>query len=239
MPAQFQDYWDKNIDRWGDKYLDISHGHEAFDRPAWFTSIYNSTIGRIERRLMKERYRRTIAFLDKNIEPGVVFSDLGCGTGIFVVEAAKRGAIVNAIDFSESSLATTRRNVEANAPNADVSYIHADLQDDKPLPESYVALAMGVTPYLTDIDKFIAKAIRSAAILCIQYTDPNHWANRIRRTMPVLDVRSLQYYSSDEVDASYDKHDGFLCWRDKFATGYIDVVTNSKKFHFEKVDYPR
>lgn len=239
MPEQFQSYWDQNIDKWGEKYLDISHGHEVFDRPAWFTSVYNATIGRIERRLMKERYRRTIAFLDKNIEPGVVFSDLGCGTGIFVVEAAKRGAIVNAIDFSESSLATTRRNVEANAPNADVRYIRADLQDDVSLPESYVALAMGVTPYLTDIDKFIAKVIPSTAILCVQYTDARHWANRIRRAIPMLDVRSLQCYAPDEVDASYDKHGGFLCWRDKFATGYIDVVTDPKKFHFEKVGYPR
>lgn len=97
---------------------------------------------------------------------------------------------------------------------------------------------MGVTPYLTDIDKFIAKVTSRTSVLCVQYTDPNHWANRIRKAFPALDVRSLQCYSPDEVDVSYDKHGGFLCWRDKFATGFIDVVTDPKKFKFEKVDYP-
>jgi len=33
MPAQFQAYWNENIDKWGEKYLDISHGHETFGRP--------------------------------------------------------------------------------------------------------------------------------------------------------------------------------------------------------------
>ena len=77
---------------------------------------------------MKERYRWTIAFLDEYVKPGTVFSDLGCGTGIFVVEAAKRGGIVNAVDFSESSLVATRRAVETCAPDAKVTYVRADVQ---------------------------------------------------------------------------------------------------------------
>lgn len=221
---KFQDYWNKNIDKWGEKYLEISHGHEVFDRPAWFTSLYNATIGRLERRLMKERYRRTIAFLDEHVGPGTAFSDLGCGTGIFVVEAAKRGArVINAIDFSESSLAITRRRVEEHVPGADVRFIQADLQTAD-LPEVDVTLAMGVTPYLADVDAFIANALPKTKIMCCQFTDSSHWASRIRRAIPALDVRSLQCYEPEYIRAQYARHNGIILERKRFASGYIDIV---------------
>ena len=216
MPEQFQDYWDKNIDKWADKYLDISHGHETFDRSALFAALYNSTIGRLERRLMKERYLRTMDFLNRSLQPGMVFSDLGCGTGIFVVEAARRGASVNAVDFSKSSLEATRRTVEMHAPDAKVTYIQADLENVD-LPQSDVTLAMGVTPYLTDIKAFITNALPKTAIMCVQYTDPDHWASRIRKTFPVLDVRSLQCYGQAEIQAIYLQHGGVLQSRKPFA----------------------
>jgi SAM-dependent methyltransferase len=230
MPDKFQEYWNKNIDQWGHKYFDVSHGHETFDRPAWFTAIYNATAGKLERKLMKERYRRTIAFLDEYVKHGLVFSDLGCGTGIFVVEAAKRGAVVNAVDFSESSLSTTRKTVARYAPDAEVTFIQADVQTGA-LPKSDVTLAMGVTPYLTDIEAFLSNALPKTKILCCQYTDPNSWASLIRRALPVLDVRSLQCYSKDEISALYAKYGGTLCRRERFASGYIDVVANVEHLH--------
>lgn len=228
-----QDYWDKNIEKWAEKYLDISHGHETFDRPSWFTAAYNATIGRLERRLMKERYRRTIAFLDRYVKPGVVFSDLGCGTGIFVVEAAKRGAVVNAVDFSESALNATRKTVGMYAPDAKVTFIQADVQAGE-LPRSDVTLAMGVTPYLTDIEAFISNALPKTKVMCCQFTDPHNWASRVRRVVPMLDVRSLQCYSREEVDAAYRQSGGVKCEREKFASGFIDVVANIEHLDQQK-----
>jgi len=235
MPEKFQDYWDKNIDLWGEKYLDISHGHEKFNRPAWFTAAYNATIGQLERKLMKERYRRTIELMDLHVKPGSVFSDLGCGTGIFVVEAAKRGASVNAIDFSESALASTRRNVEANVPGANVKYVQADLQNVDNLPESDVSLAMGVTPYLTSIDQFTKEALSKTHILCVQYTDPYNWASIVRKMIPALDVRSLQCYDPEYVDGLYTQHRGLLYDRRKFASGFIDQVFNIEKIPAQEI----
>jgi precorrin-6B methylase 2 len=228
MAEKYQDYWDRNINQWGDKYLEISHGHETFDRPAWFTAVYNATIGVLERRLMKERYRRTIAFIDEYVQPGTVFSDLGCGTGIFVVDAAKRGAVVNAIDFSESSLNTSRRTVSTYVPDAAVTFTQANIQVDE-LPKSDVTLVMGVTPYLSDVEAFMANALPKTGVMCVQYTDPNHWASRIRRALPLLDVRSLQCYDKNMISSLYAKHGGVLCRRDNFASGYIDVVANVER----------
>lgn len=227
MTTDYRNYWDKNIDLWGEKYLDISHGHETFDRPAWFTAAYNATIGQLERRLMKERYRRTVAFLDEYIKPGVTFSDLGCGTGIFVVEAARRGAVVNAVDFSESALNSTRQAVERFTPDATVTYTKIDLQTGD-IPESEVSLSMGVTPYMADIEAFICNAIPKTRILCLQFTDSRNWASRVRRAIPLIDVRALQCYSRQEIDATYRKCSGIVCEREKFASGFIDIVANAE-----------
>jgi SAM-dependent methyltransferase len=147
MTGNYENYWNKNIDLWADKYLEISHGGETFDRPSWFTGLYNATIGRVERRLMKQRYALTVEFIEEYVKPGTRFSNLGCGPGIFVVEAARRGAIVNAVDFSESSLKAARRIVERNAQGASITFIQADLQKN-PVPKADVTLAMGVTPYI-------------------------------------------------------------------------------------------
>jgi hypothetical protein len=226
MTNKYRDYWNRNIDLWGDKYLEISHGHESFDRPAWFISLYNATIGRLEQKLMKERYRRTISFIDEYVNPGIRFSDLGCGTGIFVVEAARRGAIVSAVDFSEASLNTTRKTVESLALEASVTFLQMDVQTGS-LPQADVTLAMGITPYLTDIEAFLLNVLPKTQILCCQYTDPYNWASIIRRAFPFLDVRSLRCYGKSQVDAAYRKNGATLVKREPFASGYIDIVAGS------------
>jgi len=84
-----------------------------------------------------------------------------------------------------------------------------------------VTLAMGVTPYLTDIKAFIANSPpRTRTMLC-QFTDPHDWASRVRRTFPVLNVRSLQC-RQDEVDEAFRNNGGILHDRRRFTSGLID-----------------
>jgi SAM-dependent methyltransferase len=219
----YKSYWDRNIDSWSDLYLDISHGHETYDRPAWFTRAYHSTIGKHERRLMAQRYALTLDFIDKYVTPGSVLSDLGCGTGIFTVEALRRGASVNAIDFSDSSLRTTQRTVEKHIPEGKVVYQQANVQTDA-LPNSDVTLAMGLAPYLSDIGAFLDRALPATKTMLCLYMDPNHWANRIRSTIPFLNVRELQFAEKSEVDRHYARLGFNLIQRQPFATGYVDLV---------------
>jgi predicted RNA methylase len=222
-PEKYRSYWESNISKWGELYLDISHGHESLWGPKWFTSAYRSTIGRLERKLMAQRYARTIEFLDAHVKPGVVFSDVGCGTGIFVIEALRRGATVNAIDFTASALKITRENVEKNCPGGQVNYFQMDVQEQK-LPKSDVLLAMGVTPYFSDLSAFLDNALPSTrAIFCL-YIDPSHWANRLRSALPFLNVRGLRYFGRGDVDKLYAKHGWTLVERKQFATGYIDFA---------------
>lgn len=219
----YRAYWDTNIERWGDYYLEMSHGHEALEAPTWFAAIYRVSIGRLERKLMAERYARTVGFLDTYIKPGIVLNDLGCGTGIFTVHALKRGAIVNAIDFAEGSIKATRNNVEAHVANAKAAFIVADVANHN-LPKSDVSLAMGLSPYIADLDSFLENVLQSTDLLCCLYVDPRRWSNRLRTALPFLNVRRLKFHHPSDVDRNYRRHRWNLLSREKFATGYIDVA---------------
>lgn len=222
--SNYRDYWEHNVDAWGEYYLDISHGHESLHGPKWLSALYRPTIGRLERRLMTERYARTIQFLDHYVKSGTVVSDLGCGTGVFVIEALKRGAKVNAVDFTQSALATTKKSVEKYFPKGEVSYHQLDIQEMAP-PASDITLAQGLTPYISDLPAFMKNALSKTGVLFCLYADPDHWANKLRRSLPFLDVRRLRYHSRESVDALYKTHGWSLIERRDFATGYLDLAS--------------
>jgi SAM-dependent methyltransferase len=229
MQYDFRAYWERNIQQWGNYYLDISHGHEQLHAPGWATALYRASIGHIERRLMAERYVHTLAFLDANVRPGIVLSDLGCGTGIFTVQALLRGGTVNAVDFAESAIKMTKETVARHVPTGTVRYLVADVVH-QPLPRSDVTLAMGIAPYITDLYAFLGNVLGSTNLLCCLYVDPARWENRLRTICPLLNVRRLQFHSRVDVGRIYAKHGWILVERTDFATGYIDVA---------KVEEPR
>ncbi|MDE2166812.1 MAG: 50S ribosomal protein L11 methyltransferase [Alphaproteobacteria bacterium] len=219
----YRDYWEANIDKWGDYYFDISHGQEELSGPRWCSQLYRRIIGKLERKLMVDRYRRTIAFLDAHIKPGVIFSDVGCGTGIFVVEALRRGAIVNAIDFAQSALEITQDRVNKYASTGVVTYYPLDVRQQA-LPRSDVTLAMGLAPYVAELEPFFANVLANTKLMYCLYVDPSHWANRIRTLLPALNVRHLQFHRPHDVDLLYARHNWQLIERQKFATGYLDLA---------------
>ncbi len=177
---------------------------------------------------MHERYNYTRQFLVTYVQPGAVVADLGCGPGLFVIESLKLGAgTVHAVDFSEAALEVTREAVRRLSPGGDVLYLCADVQT-RPLPKSDVAVAMGLTPYLTDLPVFLSSALSSTKILLCLYADPDHWANRLRRRLPFLDVRNLHTYSQNFVDEAYLKNGARLLTRRKSGTCFIDIVSSGR-----------
>jgi 2-polyprenyl-3-methyl-5-hydroxy-6-metoxy-1,4-benzoquinol methylase len=216
-------YWNENIDRWGELYLDISHGHEQLNAPGWMRWIYSRTILRHEARLMAERYRLTIAFIERHVRPGMTVVDVGCGTGIFTVEMLKRGARVIAVDFAESALASTRALVEKTLSSADVDYRLIDVSETR-LPDSDAVLAMGVTPYLTSIAPFYDNILPTTKLFYCLILDPRNWANRLRTMIPALNVRRMHWFAPEEIDSILARHRWRLVERAPFATGYLDLA---------------
>jgi SAM-dependent methyltransferase len=228
-PDKMQDYWNQNIEKWGDLYLDISHSHEALRAPAWLAFLYRKIVIPREAVLMAQRFRLTMSFIDEYVREGMVVADVGCGTGIFTAEMVRRGAHVKAIDFAQNSLNLTRSAVERLAPEKKdrVEYLLMDVSKQR-LPDSDVVLAVGVTPYLQDIGPFYDNILPTTKIFYCLILDPSHWANRVRGLLPMLNVRDMHWFAKSEVDSILARHDWELVRRTPFASGYLDLARNRK-----------
>lgn len=229
-PNKAQDYWNQNIDKWSDLYLELSHSHETLRAPGWLDFLYKKIIMPREARLMTERFRLTMMFIDGHIREGTVAVDVGCGTGIFTVEMLRRGARVKAVDFAQKSLDLTRSLVEKRLPERkdNVEYLLMDVSTQR-LPDSDVVLAMGVTPYLQEIGPFYDNILPTTGIFYCLVLDPDHWANRIRRLLPLLNVRGVHWFPRSEIDAVLRRHNWRLIERKSFASGYLDLAQNQNR----------
>lgn len=227
-PNKTQKYWNDNIDKWADLYLEVSHSHESLHAPGWLDFLYKRLVMPKEAKLMAERFRLTMLFIDQYIHDGTVAVDVGCGTGIFTVEMLRRGAHVKAVDFAQSSLNLTQSLVEKLVPHkkGNVEYLLMDVSQQR-LPESDVVLAMGVTPYLQEIAPFYDNILPTTKTFYCLILDPRHWANRLRSMLPVLNVRHMHWFSKSEIDSILERHNWQLIQRIPFASGYLDITRNA------------
>jgi SAM-dependent methyltransferase len=224
------EYWNQNIEKWGKLYLEISHPEERLNAPRWLEFLYHRIVTPIEARLMTERFKLTMHFIEQHIKSEMVAVDLGCGTGIFTVEILKRGASVIAVDYAQSSLDLTRKAVEELVPNLTnrVRYLLLDVSYQA-LPSSDIVLVMGVTPYVEDISIFLGNILPNTQMVYCLFLDPKHWANKVRKHIPLLNVRNLCCFDKYFIDQLYRKHDWNLISRRKFASGYLDLAMSNKQ----------
>lgn len=224
----YKEYWDQNIDKWGDLYLNISHGHETLSGNKLITWLYNRTLVPYEAALMKVRYKKTVEFIEQNVQTGTVVTDIGCGTGIFVVQCLLRGAIVNAIDLSDTALAVTRKNIESQCPQyaANVRYQQCDGQETL-LPTSDVTICVGVMPYITNVPVFLHNILTPTKKAFIQYSSQTSPSNIIRILLPFLNVRNLKFQTETLLTKKAQEL-GFLKVKsEKFATGRLLTFTQN------------
>lgn len=68
--------------------------------------------------------------LDKRVKPETTVFDIGCGSGILAIAAAKLGAKeVIAVDLDEAAVVTSKENVILNHVESQVEVIHGNLMD--------------------------------------------------------------------------------------------------------------
>lgn len=225
----YKNYWNKNVEEWGNLYLEISHGHESFHCSKFLGILYNKFIIPIEANLMKVRYQKTMNFIDKYVSKNITVSDIGCGTGIFAVHCLKKGARVNLIDISESSLNITRHNICVEVPDSQkkTSYYLMDAQKCQ-LPKSEVSIAVGVLPYIEDVEAFFSNALSQTDILFCQFSSSHNPFNWLRRYCKFLNVRNLQFQSKDECKEISARHGFEMVECERFATGYLMILQRVK-----------
>lgn len=234
--SNYKEYWENNIREWGNLYLQLSHHNEELKGPTFFRRIYQFFIIPYESKLMKIRYQKTIEFIEQNVKDGNVVSDIGCGTGIFTVQCLKKNAgLVNAIDISINSLKTTEENVNAHCFNKPikVEYYQKDMQAVINMPKSDISIAVGVLPYIENLDIFFKNVLTETDQLFFQFSDLYHPANYLRKYLKFLNVRNLQFQTKHDCERICEKY-GFRITRfERFATGYLGVAKR-KQFNLEQ-----
>jgi len=220
-----KEYWNQNIANWGKFYSDFSHSEESFDAPRVLGILYHLLITPIEAKLMKKRYQLTMNFIDNYVKEGMVVVDVGCGTGIFTIELLKRKAHVKAVDFAQSSLDLTKTLVEKIVPNysENIEYLLIDVTKQQ-LPKSDLVIAMGVTPYIKNLEDFYSNILPTTTIFYCLNMNPKHWINVIRKIVPFLNIRKINWFEKTLVDDILKRYNWKLVSREKFATGYLDIA---------------
>jgi SAM-dependent methyltransferase len=145
------------------------------------------------------------------------------------VEILRRGGTVIAVDISESSLSATREAIERLVPTAmdRVSYLQGDVEDLR-LMKCDLILAVGVAPYLKDIVGFVRSSLKQSDAIYISLLDRRHWANKIRRYIPQLNVRRLQMADLAACEDAYREVGFKLESRVKLGTGVLDFVLRNR-----------
>lgn len=167
---------------------------------------FRDRFNRVFRQALFERFRLTLQYCGA-IE-GARVLDLGCGTGRYCVEFAKRGASrVVGIDFAPSMVASSKHLAQKEGVSEVCEFVCADFSTHK-FQESFdIVLALGFFDYIEHAEPLI-EAVRSVTAGTFIASFPNNsliWKlqRRIRynwiKKCPVFD------YTADLVEAMYTK----------------------------------
>lgn len=213
-----RDYWEQNIEGFSGFY-DVK-SEEQIRAGRGLAFLYKKFLFPIEKKYMYDRYRYVCEYIDRHVEPGMKVADIGCGSGVFVKRMVARGAFVYALDYAESAVNLTRRNLTADEARS-VELIHADITQLK-LPEVDVAISIGVLTYIDAIDEFFDNIVSSSRHLLFNYLDGANVLNRLRRrVLPFLDVRDYSYHTSADVQVKLHQRGCEVKKRQRLATGFL------------------
>jgi 2-polyprenyl-3-methyl-5-hydroxy-6-metoxy-1,4-benzoquinol methylase len=181
---------------------------QRFDRDARaFDAIYrlerspwSRWFNKIFRKAVFDRY--DVTFRESGDVTGKNVLDVGCGSGIYSVDFARRGATrVVGIDFSENMLRIARAEAERHAVTDRCQFVQANFLEAK-LPADFdVSIAMGVFDYLPDPVTFLRR-MASVTRGQIIASFPGHSLirERARRLRYAVSGRGVVFfYSEDDV----------------------------------------
>jgi len=113
------------------------------------------------RKAVFERY--TITFEQAGDVTGKKILDVGCGSGVYSVDFARRGARrVVGVDFSENMLELARQEAEQHRVADRCEFIQADFLEVQLEDKFDISIAMGVFDYVPDQVAFLRRMVALA-----------------------------------------------------------------------------
>jgi ubiquinone/menaquinone biosynthesis C-methylase UbiE len=147
-----------------------------------------------------ERYN--ITFAQAGDVTGKAILDVGCGSGVYCVDFARRGAIrVVGVDFSSNMLRLAQQEAEQHNVADVCEFIQADFLELE-LKETFdLSIAMGVFDYLPDPLTFLRKMVSvTTGKVIISFPGHSLLRERARRLRYKLAGKGCVYfYNEDDV----------------------------------------
>lgn len=190
--ARQESYWDREVDG--------------------FDSIYARSKGKfsnwIDATFRWDMYAR-FDYTIQNAAPieGRSFLDVGCGTGRYALEFARRGARhVVGIDISEKMLAVCERRAREERLEDRCSFVHADLIQYQPETKPQVCIGIGLFDYVREplpVLSKMAQVVTDRAIMSF----PRFWTWRapVRKMRLALRQCDVYFYTREQIDSLLDQ----------------------------------
>lgn len=172
-----------------------------------FAAIYESDsfalrwLNRVFRKAIFARY--DIAMRESGDVTGKSILDIGCGSGVYSIELARRGAArVKGLDFSEPMLEIARRSASEAGVGSAAEFVRGEfLAHDFGTDTFDISIAMGVFDYLEEAQPFLTKMSKlTRGLVLASFPKFSMVRGTARRLRYRLTSRGdVFYYSADEV----------------------------------------
>jgi 2-polyprenyl-3-methyl-5-hydroxy-6-metoxy-1,4-benzoquinol methylase len=188
------------MDRVRERFERDAEGFDAIYRlersPFW--RRFNTTF----RKAIFERFQ--IAFEQAGDVSGKAVLDIGCGSGVYSVEFARRGARkVVGLDFSSAMLEIARQESLRQGTQGRCEFVRVNFLEWQPAEAFDVAIAMGVFDYLPDPLTFLrrmASATSTSGRVIASFPGHSLLRKPLRRLRYKLAGKGdVYYYTLDDV----------------------------------------
>lgn len=110
--------------------------------------------------------RMCIAAIEEHIAPNATMLDVGCGSGILSITAAKLGARkIRALDLDPIAVETTARNVAINRADSIVRVEHRSIDADRDCNQFDLVCINILAEIVCDLAPAVARALRAGGIV--------------------------------------------------------------------------
>ncbi|OFW05488.1 MAG: hypothetical protein A3H96_12300 [Acidobacteria bacterium RIFCSPLOWO2_02_FULL_67_36] len=181
------EYWNRQAEDF--------HRIYSRDKP-WLSGL----LDRVFRRDMYERF----AFAMAASEPvtGRTFLDVGCGSGVYALELARRGAAqVTGLDIAEEMLRLCRQAAAAENLDGRCAFAHSDLLEFGPDALFDVTLGIGLFDYIADPGPVLRRmrAITRDRVI-LSFPRLGTWRAPVRRLRLSLRGCEVHFYTRRRVE---------------------------------------
>jgi len=161
-------------------------------------NLFNRIADKLFRQSMYERYKRTINFL-ANSDVNTVL-DVGCGSGRYSIDLAKKGMVVTGVDLAPEMLDIAKVNSQ-KAGFDNNTYIVGSYFDIKIDKRHDAAILMGLFDYISNPEELFLKLKQDTSkYILASFPKPGGilgWQRKIR-----YNIRNCQlfYYSKESLE---------------------------------------